>query len=143
VGVVKFSELPEEWKALFVARYPKGRACRSCVKPRTLGECSFSRNGRERFVLDRFCPSCKADYWRKQGDLKRSRKASGNRASEKTGLLERNSLPILEVGRKYEVGGECTGRVVALQGPHYVLRTGCGTRCYTTAQLVGLEIREA
>lgn len=140
---MKFSELPEEWKTLFSARYPKGRACQKCGKARALEECSFSRNGRERFVLDRFCPSCKADYWRKQGDLKRSRKASDSRASEKTGLLERSRLPVLEVGRKYEVGGECTGRVVALQGPHYVLRTRGGTRCYTTAQLVGLEIREA
>ncbi len=141
---MKFSELPEEWKALFSARYPKGRVCQKCGKPRTLSECSFSRNGRERFVLDRFCPSCKTDYWREQGDLKRSRKASDNRASEKTPvLLERRSLPVLELGRKYEVGGECKGQVIALQGLHYVLRTGCGTRCYTTAQLVGMEIREA
>lgn len=141
---MKFSELPAEWKAMFSAKYPKGRACQNCGKPMGLSECSFSRNGRERFVLDRFCPSCKTDYWREQGDLRRSRKASSNRASEKTSvLLERRSLPVLEVGRKYEVGGECKGRVIALQGPHYVLRTGCGTRCYTTAQLVGMDIREA
>ncbi len=81
VGVVRFPDLSEAWKTKFSAKYPEGRACQKCGKARALEECSFSKNGHDRFVLDRFCPSCRTDYWRKQGISKGTerRPAAGHR----------------------------------------------------------------
>ena len=137
---MKFSDLPDEWKEKFSAKYPEGRPCRLCGKSRGLEDCGFSKNGQGRYVLDRFCPSCRRNDW----NQRRRFGAAGIRYLTPFEEAEESRvLPVLVVGRKYEVGGECTGRVVARQGPHYVLRTQSGTRCYTTGQLVGMEIREA
>lgn len=147
---MKFEDLPEQWQETFSNTNPDGRKCQKCGGVIRLSEATFTKNSGGRVVMDRFCRDCMKAYWKALADRKGGRSsfrknATVNRsgASSLGSEQGRKPLPVLELGKKYRIGGEYTGRVVAMQGSHFVVETRTGTRCFTRAQLVGVEIKEA
>jgi hypothetical protein len=141
---MKFEDLPLSWQQHFEIKHPEGRACQQCGTKIPLVRCTFTKHPKQGFCMDRFCQGCMKAYQRARPEQKRSKFAKLRHCvsgSAGPAMEERRPLPCLEVGGKYRIGKEYTGRVIARQGPHYVLETETGRRCFTQGQLIGLEIR--
>lgn len=144
VEEMKLNDLPLRWQTFFEMKHPEGRACQQCGTRIPLDTCTFTRFPQDRFGMDRFCRDCMKAYQRASSQKKRARfRTTRHFVKGKTGpaMEGRRPLPCLEVGKKYRIGKECLGLVVAQNGPHWVVQTTTGSRCYTAGQLVGLEIR--
>ena len=141
---MKYEDLPLSWQLHFEMKHPEGRACQQCGARIPLIRCTFSKHPRQGFCLDRFCEPCAKSYQRARTEIKRAKFGKIRHYVSGTAgpaMEDRRPLPCLEVGGKYRIGKECRGRVVAQNGPHWVVETATGRRCYTAGQLIGLEIR--
>lgn len=144
-----FEGLPEKWQETFSNTNPDGRKCQKCGGHIPLSEATFTKNSGGRIVMDRFCRDCMKAYWKARDNKRISASFRVTRQANKVIKASAGAeqglrpLPSLQVGKKYRIDGEYTGRVVAMQGSHFVVETRTGTRCFTKAQLVGVEIKEA
>lgn len=141
---MNINEVPEQYREETKQKFSEGRACAVCGVQIGLDELNFTQNKPGKYRPDRFCRKCMSDYW---FVLRRGLPKEKFRTTNRVGKVEaeqgRKPLPVLQVGKRYKIDGEYTGRVVAMQGSHFVVETRTGTRCFTMAQLVGVEIKEA
>lgn len=141
---MKFEDLPLSWQTHYELKHPDGRFCQQCGARIPLINCTFSKHPKQGFCMDRFCEPCRKAYQRAKSATKRSkfgkyRHCTGGSAGP--AMEDRRPLPCLEIGGKYRIGKDYAGKVIAMQGPHFVVETKTGRRCFTQGQLVGLEIR--
>lgn len=141
---MNINEVPEQYREETKQKFSEGRVCSVCGAKIELAELNFTQNKPGKYRPDRFCRKCMSDYWfALRRGLSKDKFRTTNQGVKAEAEQGRKPLPVLQVGKKYKLGGEYTGRVVAIQGSHFVVETRTGTRCFTKAQLVGVEIKEA
>lgn len=146
-----YDELPEKWKEHYGGKFPAGRDCQKCGNQIPLTEATYTKNCGGRIVMDRFCRDCMRAYRKARGrprtmaSFRKTRQV--HRTAKAPVATEQGQglrpLPVLQLGKRYRIDGEYTGRVVAIQGSNYLVETRTGIRCFTVGQLVGVEIKEA